>query len=190
MKSLDQIVAGQIFLVVCVVFYLIWWSMSYRPGEAVSRVGGLRGALLLITAVCGVIGIILSLTGVNGMKPAAGVSFKMSGTWILIIGVIAYFVLMAVTRLFFDRPVTTELFLMTGWAMLEVSVVNALNEAGILSDVRLYILLVVIAAASVIGLVLYVCYYRMEEWKAFYTAMVPLAADGAGMVILLLMAVL
>jgi hypothetical protein len=40
---------------------------------------------------------------------------------------------------------------------------------------------VIIAIAFLIGIVLYVAYYRMEEMKAFYAAMVPLVVDAAAM---------
>ena len=41
-----------------------------------------------------------------------------------------------------------------------------------------------IAAAFAVSLVLYVAYYRMEEMKAFYAAMVPLVTEAAAMAVL------
>ena len=38
-----------------------------------------------------------------------------------------------------------------------------------------------IAAAFVISMILYVAYYKMEEMKAFYAAMVPLVTEAAAM---------
>ena len=46
-------------------------------------------------------------------------------------------------------------------------------------------LIIVIAAAFVISMVLYVAYYRMEEMKAFYAAMVPLITEAAAMAVLI-----
>lgn len=48
-SAFGRVITGQILLVVCYVFYLIWWSISYRPGVSVNREGGANGLLLLIT---------------------------------------------------------------------------------------------------------------------------------------------
>lgn len=48
--SVHKLFAGQILLILCCAFYLVWWSVSYRPGISVSRVSGFRGLLLMITA--------------------------------------------------------------------------------------------------------------------------------------------
>lgn len=177
---------GQILLIVCCIFYLIWWSVSFRPDEMVSRTGGWRGILLLITAACGIGGIVLSTGGLNLVPKTAPP--KMNGVLVCLAGLAVYFILMAVTAIGLKRPVTTELLLITGWAVLELSVINAQNSAGTLSDARFYIGCVIIAAAFVISMILYVLYYRMEEWKAFYAAMVPLITEGVSMLALLLMA--
>ena len=42
----------------------------------------------------------------------------------------------------------------------------------------------VIGLAFTISMVLYVAYYRMEEMKAFYAAMVPLVTEAAAMITL------
>ena len=54
---------GQILLIICFLFYLIWWYRGFRPNTSVSRVKGLNELLLLITALTGIGGVILSLTG-------------------------------------------------------------------------------------------------------------------------------
>ena len=56
-----RILTGQILLVLCCVFYLIWWYRGYRPGVVAERVGGINGILLLITAALGVAGLSFSL---------------------------------------------------------------------------------------------------------------------------------
>lgn len=187
MKSYSLVITGQVFLIICVVFYLIWWSISYQPGQSVNRIAGVRGVLLLTTVLCGLAGIVLSIVGVNGLPIKIDAGLKMNGIVILIGGAASYFLLLAVTYAVFHRPVTTELVLIVGWSMLELAVVNAMNGADILSDTRFDIMIVVIIAAFLISIVLYVLYYRMEAWKAFYAAMVPLITDGIGMLILLLL---
>lgn len=49
--SMRQILVGQALLVMCCIFYLIWWYRGFRPGVIVNRVGGVNGLLLLITAL-------------------------------------------------------------------------------------------------------------------------------------------
>jgi hypothetical protein len=41
-------------------------------------------------------------------------------------------------------------------------------------------------AAVVVSMILYVLYYRMEEMKAFYAAMVPLITEATSMAAVLL----
>lgn len=185
MSGFGKVITGQILLVVCCIFYLIWWSISYRPGVTVNRAGGINGILLLITALCGISGLVLSIYGANALPTVSRP--KLSGGYIVIGGIIAYFVLLLVTRFAFHRPVTTELFLITGWTLLELTVISSLNGAGRLSDARFRILLMVIAIAFVISMVLYVLYYRMEEMKAFYAAMVPLITEAVSMLVTILL---
>ena len=48
---------------------------------------------------------------------------------------------------------------------------------------------IVIIAVFILDIILYVAYYRMEEMRAFYAAMVPLiaAAVTSGMLVILVM---
>ena len=71
--------------------------------------------------------------------------------------------------------------------VLELTVISSLNADGKLSDARFWIMIVVLAAAFLISMILYVLYYRMEPMKAFYAAMVPLITEGVSMVVLLVL---
>jgi hypothetical protein len=179
--SYGKILAGQILLIVCCVIYIVWWSVSYRPGETVNRIGGFRGILLLCTAAAGLTGTALSIFGINDL-PKGGA--HISNALICAAGIAAYVVLLLITRFGFGRPVTTELVLITGWAVLELCVVNAANGTGFLPDSRFIAMILVIAAAVVISLVLYILYYRMDEWKAYYFAAVPLVTEAVCMAII------
>ena len=176
---------GQILLVVCCVFYLIWWSLSYRPNETVNRAGGLNGLLLLVTAVAGLAGVVMSLQGVIAVPE--GTPAKLNGTYLAVGAVIAYDLLLILTNVIFHRQTTTELLLIVGWMVLELTVISSLNADGKLSDARFWIMIVVLAAAFLISMILYVLYYRMEPMKAFYAAMVPLITEGVSMVVLLVL---
>ena len=175
-----RIITGQILLIVCCVFYLIWWYRGYRPGSAADRIGGVNGILLFITMAFGIAGVVLSLMRI----PSVNVP-KISPMLILAGGIASYVVFLIITRCFFHRIVTAELFLIVAWTMLEITVINRLSAGGFLSDNRFVFLFVVIAAAFIISMVLYVAYYRMEEMKAFYAAMIPLITEGAAMAVLI-----
>ena len=174
-----QIVIGQVLLIICCIFYLAFWYMGYRPNTVVDRTGGVNGLLLSATAFFGMAGIICSLMPVKETSTT-----KYGQLFIVFGGIAAYILLMAVTKYGFQRMVTTELFLIVGWTMLELSIINRLSGSGLLLGSKLVAVYVVVALAFVISMVLYVAYYRMEEMKAFYAAMVPLITEGVSMGIL------
>ena len=163
-------------------FYLFWWYLGYRPNTDVNRVGGVNGALLFLTAAFGMAGIVFSL-----MPTEETMNTRYSQLFVIVGGIAAYIILMMITKYGFDRIVTTELFLIVGWTMLEMSLINRLNGSGLLTGPRLIIIYVVIALAFTISMILYVAYYRMDEMKAFYAAMVPLITEGVSMAILVLL---
>lgn len=180
---MNDILHGQTLLIICFIIYLIWWYRGFQPGVDVSRVKGLNGLLLAITALTGIAGVILSLR-----VPAETSVLKIQPAAILIVGVAAYVALLLVTRLLFHRVITSELLLIVAWTVLEVYVITVLNSAGGLTDTRFGIMCGVIAAAFFGSMVCYCLYYRLEEKTAFFVAMVPLAAGIGTMATVLLMA--
>ena len=169
-------------MVLCCLVYLIWWYRGFRPGTNVNRIGGVNGLLLLITAGLGIAGIVMCL-----MPIPMSTKMKVDPTIIALGGIVAYIALLLITKLCFQRVVTTELLLIVGWAVLEAVVITRLEAAGLLGGNSFITMCIVIAAAVVISMVLYVAYYRMEEMKAFYAAMVPLITEAVSMVVLLAM---
>lgn len=180
--DMRQIITGQILLIVCCMFYLIWWYLGYKPGVYADRIGGINGILLMATAVFGMAGIMFSLMPVFATNKA-----KYSQMYIVIGGIAAYILLLFITKYAFHRIVTTELILIVIWTMLEMSVLNTLSGSEIFTGTKLIIMYFVIAIAFVISMVLYVAYYRMEEMKAFYAAMIPLVTEGVSMGILVVL---
>ena len=179
---MNWIIRGQILLVFCCMSYLVWWYRGYRPETEVNRVGGINGILLFITAALGIAGIVMSLIPVP-------LTAKLKADPLAIVagGVIAYVVLLLVTRFCFQRVVTTELFLIIGWAVLEAVVITRLDAAGLLGRNGFFVMCVVVAVAVLISMILYVAYYKMEKMKAFYAAMVPLITEAVAMIILIVM---
>ena len=137
--------------------------------EALSRVFGISGIACCL------------------MPSSDNLKTKINPMLIVVAGIAAYIVLLLVTRLLLHRPVTTELFLIVGWCMLEMTVINRLNALGSLEGSRFVVMCAVTAAAVIASLVLYVLYYRMEEMRAFYAAMVPLVTEAAAMGILVIL---
>ncbi len=181
---MNRIMTGQVLMILCCMVYLAWWYRGFYPGINVNRVGGINGILLLITAGLGIAGIVLSLT------PVLPVSIMKADSVIITAGgVTAYIVLLLVTKICFHRVVTTELFLIVGWTVLEMVVITRLDAAGMLGRSGLFLLCLTVAAA-IISVVLYVAYYRMEAMKAFYAAMVPLVTEAAAMLILIAVVVM
>ncbi len=82
-----SIIIGQLSLIVCCIFYLIWWSLCYKPNVVVDRLDGIRGALLLITALCGLVGVCFSVHGM-GMLSVQHLMF--SGSKIIGVGILTY----------------------------------------------------------------------------------------------------
>lgn len=180
-----QIVIGQILMFICCIFYLLFWYHGYRPDNQVNRAEGINGVLLTLTLAFGIAGLIFSLIPVE----KASIT-KYRQMYIVIGGIAAYIILMVITKYGFQRIVTTELFLIVGWTMLEMSLLNRLSGSGLLVGPKLAIMYGVIAAAFNISMVLYVAYYRMEDMKAFYVAMVPIVTEGVSMGVLVLMLLL
>lgn len=177
---MNRLTLGQCLLILCCVFYLIWWYRGFRPGITVNRVGGMNGLLLSVTAILGLAGVTLSLLSIS--EP--GYKLHFSPAFIIFCGVSTYLLLLMVTKYALQRIVTSELLLIVVWTMLEAAVVNWLNAGGYLTGSRLVIMVVVLILAFVISIILYVAYYRMEEMKAFYAAMMPLVTEAAAMIVL------
>ena len=180
---MNRIITGQVLLILCCIVYLVWWYRGFRPDVYVSRVSGINGVLLAVTVILGIAGVVFSLTEADTLRP-----WKISPAFIIIGGIAAYVLLLFVTRCIFDRVVTTELFLIVGWSMLEAAVINRLYAGGILGESGFTAMCVVITIAFLISMVLYVAYYKMEEMKAFYAAMIPLVTEGTAMGVLVVMA--
>ena len=169
-------ITGQILLIICCVFYLIWWYRGYRPGVIVKRAGGINGILLMITTAFGVAGVTFSLQGLSMTETP-----RINPPVIAVGGIVFYIAALLITKVLFHRIVTSELFLIVGWTMLDTIVADRLYAIGSLGGKSFFAIIVIIAAAFLIGIVLYVAYYRMEEMRAFYAAMVPLVVDAIAM---------
>jgi hypothetical protein len=164
-----QIFRSNILLIICCAFYLAWWLLAFKPTGAVK---GMKTGWLLIPAfAAGLAAIILAVKGIQ----SASVDVVLFPDGLLLWGgIAAYLILLAVTRLLFQRPVTTELFLIVGWAVLALSEINVLYGVGRFSHGLAVIFAVVIGVATLINLVCYVLYYNLGNRAGYFDGMVPL----------------
>lgn len=173
-----QIWGGHVLLVVCCVFYLAWWYVAFRPGAAP---GGAKSVVLLaLAAAAGIAGLVMAILGIRD-APHAVTPALLPGALVLGGGVALYVILLLVTWLGCKRPVTTELVLIVGWAVLELCALNALYGGGRLARGPAIAFCWVVAAAFIISMVCYVLYYKLAAWPGFISGMIPLATEGLTM---------
>lgn len=164
-----QILWGNVLLIGCAAFYLLWWALAFKPSAPVK---GIASGWLLIPAVfLGIAAVVMIITGGRG---AGSPRAALSGRALLLGGVAAYVALLLVTRLIFHRQVTSELFLITGWAVLALFEVASLYSLGALSRGSFAAFTAAAPAAALISLVCYILYYRLGPRSGYVDGMVPL----------------
>ena len=123
--QIREIFYGNLLMVICSIFYLTWWGITFRPGAG---------------------------------------------------GAITYVILLAVTSGLLHRQVTSELLIITAWAVLELSLVSFLYGVGrFLMPVTLGSVILILAAAT-ISMVCYLLYYSLAPYPGFIDGMIPLIA--------------
>ena len=180
--GLTQIEAGCLALVLCCVFYLIWWSAAFHPARQYPMRP--KVILFLCTLAAGIVGVVCTVWGIRTL-PAERPG--LSAALIAVIGVIAYIILLYVTNRFLHRQVTTELFLITGWAVMEVCVMNSLYRAAVLDAPAALLWSGIILFTAAAALLCYLAYYQLPPEEAFRDGMIPLLSVGFLMAMLWLM---
>lgn len=166
-----QILRSNILLIICCAFYLVWWLLAFKPAGAIKGIK--TGWLLIPASIAGLAAVIVAV------KCILSVSVKnalFSGKMLLWGGIAAYLILLTVTVLFFKRQVTTELFLIIGWAVLALSEINILYGLGLISHVSAIIFIAVIIFAMFMSLVCYILYYNLGALAGYIDGMIPLLA--------------
>lgn len=170
---------GDILLIGCCFFYLLWWILASKP---VGAVKGLRSGWLLIPAF--LLGICAVVMIVRGTIRAGTDGSFFSIKFAVLAGVVSYIVLLAVTWLVFHRQVTTELFLIVAWTVLAFLEVNALFNLGIITRNGAFILFTLAAISAILSMVCYMLYYTLDVRKGYVDGMVPLLLVAAFMTVL------
>ncbi|MBR2834575.1 MAG: hypothetical protein IKE43_02520 [Coriobacteriales bacterium] len=167
------LVWGHVALGVCFALYLLWWWVFFWP-----RVERPKGTLRTIgivsiigAAVCGLGGIGLVIAGIAGLP----VLTETIPAWSIAIGgMIAYVALFIVTAVLLNRPPTSELFIITGWAVLELCVANGLYGAQILNLGQTIALVIAIAILVILSLICYQRFVSLKDKAAFICGAIPL----------------
>lgn len=175
---MDQIRLGQGLLIICCVFYLIWWGVAFHPNHGDSHASGIDGILLLITAAFGLTGLVLNMLGIIKTPPERGL---VSGLVIIVAGIVTYVVLLYGSRIILHRQVTSELFLIIGWSMLEVASINRAFAWERVSIDKVIVFLVIVAVAAVLSLYFYLQYYKVKPMTGYFFGMVPLITEAISM---------
>ena len=175
---MEQIKLGQGILIVCCIFYLIWWAVAFRPTHGDSHTRGIDGILLLVTAIVGLSGLAVNMMGIIEIPPEKGFT---SGLIIIVAGIVTYVILLFGTRVLLHRLVTSELFLIVGWSMLEVASINRACAWGAVTIDKAVIFIIITAIAAVLSLFFYLQYYRVKPMTGYMFGMVPLITEAVTM---------
>ena len=174
-----QIFMGNIFFIGCCLFYLAWWLLAFKPVGAIT--GAKSGWLLLPAAVSGIAGVAMIVNGItqktlsNQLIPFEFIAWG---------GIVLFIVLLIVTGMVFDRPVTTELILIVGWGVLTLAEINALFGLGILSRNISISILIILVLALIVSLVCYTIYYNLDRNAGYLVGMIPLLLAALIMIVI------
>ncbi len=180
-----QIKLGQALLIVCCIFYLIWWGVAFHPSHGDNHTHGIDGILLLVTAIVGLSGLAVNMMGIVKTPPEKGFT---SGLIIIVAGIVIYAILLYGTRVLLHRQVTSELFLIVGWSMLEMASINRAFAWGAVTIDKVAIFLIVTSISAILSLFFYLQYYRVKPMTGYLFGMVPLITEAITMGIFELLA--
>lgn len=176
---LNQIVDGSAALFTCMALYLIWWTLVFKPETG--RSTAFSTACIIIAALAGILGVMLTVTG-YGTLPEP----KTFPNWMIVVGgLIVYVILMFATYALFKRPVTTELFLIVGWGVLELSLINSLYGNATYSGALAIAMTGILLIAIVVFMACYTLYYSLGGMRGWTCGMIPLIAGSVYQIIVI-----
>jgi hypothetical protein len=175
-----KIFGGNLLMLVTIMFYIAWWTVTFRPNRTGKAAGA--GFLIALALLTGLASITILFSGIESLSQA-GTGFAV--IYILLGAVAFYLIFLAMTRIAFQRPVTAELLLIIFWAALEGSAIFVLQGNHSISPGQALALVTLVMLATGIGMVCYILHYRLNEPARFWNGLIPLMVD-AGVVIVFL----
>ena len=165
-------------LILCCAFYLLWWCVAFRPGYHGGRVLG----LLIPAVAAGLAGVVYSVVGMigKGGRPAL-----FPARYIIIGAAALYVVFMLFSSLVFRRKVTTELFLIIGWLMLEIISYQTAYRMEVFGAEVMKAFIAAAFAAAALSLYFYMRYYSVSETRGYIYGMIPLVITALCMAVFL-----
>jgi hypothetical protein len=175
------IFVGNVCFGICLLLYLLWWVIGFRPQAKVN----ITTLSWMIAAACvfGIAGLILSIRGMTSAVPKS----RLFSNYTAAVGGLAACVITGlVTKFGLQRPITSELFLICGWCIFALIEVNVLYGTSALTREAAGVLCWSVAVAVVVSLVCYAMYYKLVGAAGYVIGIIPLALAIAMTVILLL----
>lgn len=173
---------GNRSMIACVICYLSWWIITFKPPAPKNSPAGnvfLMGAFLF-----GIGGIFVISHGILRMVDRQVVN-PFIPTWMIpVAGIGVYAILLFITSSLLHRQVTSELFIIIGWTVLETCLVCTMFKYGIVRKEQLIALMFGIIVVMVLSIICYLLYYKLEYVKGYYDGMAPLVLTGIMMVII------
>lgn len=166
----EQLTAGNVLLLLCYSFYLLWWLLAFHPTRPLH--GWQSGWLLLpafLTGIAGVVQVAKACRQTHGQTTG----WLLPLPW-LVGGGIGIYLLTIVVSVFMHRPVTTELILIVGWGGLMLAEITCLLALGHISRIGFIGFTVAAALCFTADLVCYFSYYRLQGVASYADGMLPL----------------
>ena len=173
-----EIFGGNLLMLVTIVFYIAWWTASFRPNGDANTAGA--GFFIAVAFFAGLAAITILSLGINTLSQSG----KGLPVMFILLGAVAlYIILVAVMNIAFQRTLTSELLLIVGWAALEGAAIAALQNSGRFGMAQGLTLAALVLLATGAGLVCYILHYRLDETAGFWNGLIPLVVDGAVVVV-------
>lgn len=170
-QQITQIDLGHFALAACAVFYVLWWCVFFRPDAREKNTKGLRAggiACIVLAVLLGILAVALIVMALANLPASIPTFILVAG------GVALYVILLGITNVIMNRPVTTELLLIVAWFVLEANLLNGIAGTGLVTGASLIILGLVVFIAFVACIVCYVLYYGLSGFRSFVDGVVPL----------------
>jgi hypothetical protein len=176
----SRIFGGNLLMLIAIGFYIAWWTVTFRPNRTGKTTG--TGFFIAPAILIGATAITIKFSGIETLS-RAGKGFPVA--YILLGAIALYIILLGVTRIVFQRPVTAELLLIVIWAALEGSAIAVLQGSNWFSLGQALTLATLMLLAAGVGIVCYILHYRLDDFLRFWNGLIPLIVD-AGVVTLFL----